>query len=260
MTAIRVDVVDRAAWITLDRPESLNGLTRDLLLELGQALDAIETDHAIRAVVITGAGRAFCVGADIDWLKRVFDPADREALHTFLDAVNVTLRRIETLPVPVIAAVNGLARAGGFELLLVCDLAIAADDARIGDVHSAFGMMPGGGSTHRLPRRIGPLRAAELIMTSRWLDGRQAAELGLVLKAVPGEELSTAVTALLADIVDKPRGVLGAIKAAMHDTIGLDPAAATAAERRTFLTYLDTVPDAREGFRAYVEDREPSWR
>lgn len=260
MTAVQVQVVDRAAWITLNRPESLNGLTLDLLNELGQACDAIEADGSIRAAVITGAGRAFCVGADIDWLKRVFDPVDRAALHTFLDAVNVTLRRLETLPVPVVAAINGVTRAGGLELVLACDLAIAADDARIGDVHSAFGMMPGGGSTHRLPRRVGPLRAAELIMTSRWLDGRQAAELGLVLDAVPGEQLRQAVAVLLADLVDKPRGVLAAIKAAMHDTVGLDPAAATAVERRTFLTYLDTVSDAREGFLAYVGGREPSWR
>jgi enoyl-CoA hydratase/carnithine racemase len=257
---LRLEVLDRTAWITLDRPDELNSLTLELLAELRGVCDRIEVDQEIRVAVITGAGRAFSVGADIHLLQRAFDPADRAALHTFVDAVNGTLLRLEALPVPVVAAVNGLARAGGFELLLACDLAIAADDARIGDVHSAFGMMPGGGSTHRLPRRIGPLRAAELIYTSRWLDGPTAARMGLVLRSVPTAELRGAVEALVADLVDKPRGVLGAIKQTMAVTAGLDPVAATAAERRAFLAYLDTVPDAREGFRAYMEDREPSWR
>lgn len=260
MTELRTEVRDRAIWITLDRPAALNSLTLQLLAELREVCDRIEADESIRAAVITGAGRAFSVGADLDLLRRAFDPDDRTALHTFVDAVNGTLLRIEALPVPVIAAVNGLTRAGGFELLLACDLAIAAEDARIGDVHSAFGMMPGGGSTHRLPRRVGPLRATELIMTSRWLDGRQAAALGLVLEAVPADDLTPAVERLLADLVDKPRGVLAAIKKAMDGAIGLHPSAATAVERRSFLAYLDTVPDAREGFLAYLEDRDPGWR
>lgn len=260
MSTVRTEVLDRALWITLDRPDALNGLTLELLADLRAVCDRIEADTSIRAAVITGSGRAFSVGADIELLKRAFDPDDRAALHGFVDAINGTLLRIESLPVPVVAAVNGLARAGGFELLLACDMAIAADSARIGDVHSSFGMMPGGGSTHRLPRLIGPMRATELIMTSRWLDGAEAAELGLVLRAVPRADLRDAVHQLLADLVDKPRGVLGAIKGAMAGAVGLEPVAASAVERRAFLAYLDTVPDAREGFRAYLEEREPSWR
>lgn len=258
--ALRTEVRDRALHVVLDRPDALNSLTLELLAELRGVCDRVEADQSIRAVTLTGSGRAFCVGADLDLLRRAFDPDDRAALHGFVDAVNGTLLRLESLPVPVVAAVNGLARAGGFELLLACDLAVASEDARIGDVHSSFGMMPGGGSTHRLPRRIGPMRAAELIMTSRWLDGRQAAEVGLVLEAVPAADLGAAVDRLLVDLVDKPRGVLGAIKGAIDGTVGMHPVRASAVERHDFLAYLDTVPDAREGFLAYLEDREPSWR
>ena len=260
MTSLRTELRDRALRVVLDRADALNGLTLELLEELRQVCDRVEADTSIRAVTITGSGRAFCVGADLDLLRRAFDSDDRASLHGFVDAVNGTLLRLEALPVPVVAAVNGITRAGGFELLLACDLAIASEDARIGDVHSSFGMMPGGGSTHRLPRRVGPMRATELIMTSRWLDGREAAALGLVLEAVPADDLDAAVDRLLADLVDKPRGVLGAIKGAMDGTVGLHPVQASAVERRAFLGYLDTVADAREGFVAYLEGREPDWR
>lgn len=243
---VDVQIADGVARLTLQRPDNLNALSLELLSGLRDACDRIELDDDVRVAVITGSGRAFCVGADQDLLRRAFDPDDRAALHVFLDAINGTLARIEALDVPVIAAVNGLTRAGGFELLLACDLAIAADEARIGDVHTAFGMMPGGGSTHRLTRRVGRMRATEIIMSSRWLDGAEAAALGLVLRSVPGDQLSAAVDELSAGLVDKSRAVLSAVKQTMVRVEDLPTAAATAAERAAFLHYLDTAPGARE--------------
>jgi enoyl-CoA hydratase/carnithine racemase len=219
--ALRFDVDGPVAWVTLDRPEVLNALDLRLLADLRGACDRVEATPDIRACVLTGAGRAFSVGADIALLRTAFDAGRRGALHGFLEAVNHTMARIEALPVPTVAAVNGLARAGGFELLLACDLAVAVADARLGDVHTAFGVMPGGGSTHRLPRRIGEQAAKELIWSSRWLSGSEAADIGLVLRAVPSD------------------------KSAMRRAAGRDSAAAAAIEAEEFVRYLDTAPGAR---------------
>ena len=248
---------DRIAYLTLNRPEALNGMTFEMMDEMNQALTDVQGDNGIKALVITGSGRAFSVGADITLLSGAFDNPGQ--MRHFLETINLLFFNIEALPVPVIAVVNGLARAGGFELVLSCDLAIAADDAKIGDNHTNFGVMPGGGGTQRAPRKIGSQRALELIYTAKWLTGKEAAEYGIVLRSAPTDKLGESVEELLADLREKSRDCLGFVKRAvvqgehlpLHDAINL--------EIEYFLEYLTTSPDMKEGFTAYKEKRKPAF-
>jgi 2-(1,2-epoxy-1,2-dihydrophenyl)acetyl-CoA isomerase/putative hydratase len=176
-----------------------------------------------------------------------------------LDRYNALLFRLEALPVPVVAAVNGTCRAGGFELMLASDLALAADEARIGDVHTPFGVMPGAGSTQRLPRLIGMQRAMELIFTGRWLGGREASGLGLVLRSVPRAELAAAVEELVDHFRSASRTCLAEVKAVMRDGAGRDIRTAVQLETERFMAYLERSRDATEGFSAFRERRPPRW-
>jgi enoyl-CoA hydratase/carnithine racemase len=256
-SAILFEKVDRIAHITLNRPKALNGITFEMMDEINQALMDIREDHRIKAAVITGAGRAFCVGADINVLEGgLHDPAQ---MRHFLESINQMFFNIEELPVPVIAGVNGLARAGGFELILACDLVIAAEEAQIGDNHTQFGVIPGGGATQRAQRKIGVQRAMELIFTSRWLTGREAVDYGIALRAVPLGKLSTSLEEILVSLRDKSRESLGFAKKAIIQGSHLSLEDGVNLEIRYFLEYLTTSPDAKEGFSAYQEKRTPAF-
>jgi enoyl-CoA hydratase/carnithine racemase len=248
---------NRAAYVTLNRPDALNGLSEELVEELAQVIDDVRSDELVRAVVITGIGRAFCVGADIGVLTRGFD--DYSFLESYLRRLNRVLLDLEALEVPVIAAVNGLARAGGLELILACDLVITSLDARIGDNHTQYGVMPGGGSTQRAPRKLGIQKAKELIYTARWLEGSEAVDYGIALRAVPGPELAAAVEELLDQLRNKPRACLAAVKHAIQTGEQLPIEDAINVEIETFMRYVRESPDAREGFRASLEKRTPAW-
>ena len=259
---------DRIAYITLNRPEALNGMTFEMMDEMNQALADVQDDHGIKALVITGSGRAFSVGADITLLSGAFDSPGQ--MRHFLETINQLFFNIEVLPVPVIAVVNGLAWAGGFELALSCDLAIAADDAgrrrhaaspaddaKIGDNHTNFGVMPGGGGTQRAPRKIGSQRALELIYTARWLTGKEAADYGIVLRSAPADKLDESLEELLADLREKSRDCLGFVKRAVVQGEHLPLNGAINLEIEYFLEYLRTSPDMKERFMAYKEKRKP---
>lgn len=252
--SVLAEAHDGALWVTICRPDVLNALNEEVLDGLEEGLDRVAGDPSCHALCVTGAGEAFSVGLDIDCLERGF--GDHAYFRHLLGRVNRVLDRIEDCPVPVVAAVNGLARAGGFELVLAADLAIAADEARIGDNHLNFGVMPGGGATQRAPRRLGLQRAKELIFTGRWLDGAEAAALGLVLDHVPRVELEAAVGSLVATIADKPRGVLAATKRAIREGAGLPLQSGTGLETSIFFEYLDSDPAAKDGFYRYLRRRD----
>lgn len=236
----------------------VNSLDEEALGGLANLLDRAEDDREMRALVLTGAGPTFCIGLDIDLLGRAF--GDHAYFRDVLTRYHALLRRIELLPVPVIASVNGTTRAGGFELLLACDLAVVADEARVADHHLHFGILPGGGATARLPRHVGRQRARELLLTARWLTGPEVVDYGLALRSVPGERLPQATAELLARLVDKPRGALTRLKRLLdaQDGSALEPAGRL--ELDHFLRFLDEDPLAADGYRAFVEKREPVWR
>ncbi len=151
------------------------------------------------------------------------------------------------------------ARAGGFEIALACDLLIIADEARIGDNHTHVGVMPGGGSTQRLPRRIGEQRAKELIWSARWLSGQEAAAIGLALRSVPLADLSVAIEAVLAKLRQRPRATIDVVKRTIHAARDLPLADGIELEIQTFVEYMGTLPYAREGYEASLASRSPSW-
>lgn len=257
MPAVLYDVADRVATCTLNRPSAMNGIDEEILAGLAEVVAKVRADDSVRTLVITGAGDAFCVGLDIDLLGRAF--GDSAYFRTVLERLKAILLDLEALPVPVIAAVNGLARAGGFEIALACDLVVVADEARIADHHMSFGIVPGGGATQRAPRKMGQQRARELIFTARWLRGPEAVEAGLALRSVPRAELDAAVEALTSQIRSRSRACLAATKAAMNEGAALPIGEAVDVEIAHFMEYLDGEPTSREGYQAYLEKREPVW-
>ena len=173
--------------------------------------------------------------------------------------MNDCLTQIESLPVPVIAVVQGFALAGGLELMIACDMAVVAEDARIGDQHVNFGLMPGGGSTQRLPRRVGMQRAMELLTTGRWLSGSEAVEWGLALRAVPAEDLDQELETLLGPLRTKSRAGLGWIKSVALRGQDLPLRDGIAMETMAFAQYVATSSHPSEGIQAFKEKRQPEF-
>jgi enoyl-CoA hydratase/carnithine racemase len=255
--SVEYEVRDRVGRITFDHPKALNSIDEDVLASLTALLPRVAEDPEVKALVFAGVGEVFSVGLDLGLLKRAF--ADTRYFADVLHRFKRILSGIEALPVPAIAAVNGLARAGGFELMLACDMVLIADEARVGDTHLAYGIMPGGGASQRLPRAIGRQRARELVLTGRWMTGSEAAAIGLALRSVPRAELPAAVEELVARFRGLSRACLGATKAVMHDGASLPLDEALDLEIARFIRYLDQEPTSREGFQASVELRDPVW-
>jgi enoyl-CoA hydratase len=174
---LEYEVDEQVALVTVSRPDALNALNDQLLMELSVAFELAEADLDVRALVLTGAGRAFVAGADIGNLQRLGDPfGGREASLAGQDLMN----SLAALPIPTIAAINGFALGGGLELALAADLRVASPKARLGLPEVTLGLLPGYGGTQRLPRLIGASRALDLIMTGRFVDADEALAMGLV--------------------------------------------------------------------------------
>jgi enoyl-CoA hydratase/carnithine racemase len=242
------------AWITLNRPDKLNALNRAVFGLLHEALDRLEASPTASVGVLTGAGRAFAAGADID------DYVDISVhdYRAFMDVGRATADRIASLRKPVIAAVRGFALGGGFELVLACDLVIAADNARLGLPETKLGLSPGGGGTQRLPRLVGRVRAMELLITGRFLTGEEALAWGLVNRVVPKDELLDAAAELAASVAAMAPGAVSVIKRIVRE--GADAPLPTALTLELDATArLITTPDGREGIRAFIEKRDPEF-
>ena len=256
-TNIKLEKENLVATIRLNRPDAMNALNPDLLEEFSAAVTDVEGDDGIKALVIRGEGRAFCAGADLTYFETAF--TDAAMLDVFLSRMNTLLFKLEALPIPVIAVVHGFALAGGLELMMACDMVIAAEDARIGDQHVNFGLMPGGGSTQRLPRRVGMQRAMELLTTGRWLNGSEAVEWGLALRAVPAEGLDDELERLLAPLRTKSRPGLGWIKSVTLRGQDLALRDGIALEGLAFAQYVFTSSHPAEGIQAFKEKRQPEF-
>ena len=256
-TNIKLEKEKGVATIRLDRPNALNAVNWDLLDELSDATANVAGDEEIKALVVRGEGRAFCAGADLTFFETAFRRPD--LLTQYLDRFNACLFGLEKLPIPVIAVVHGYALAGGLELMLACDMALAAEDARIGDQHANFGLMPGGGSTQRLPRKIGPQKAMELLTTGRWLSGTEAAAWGLVLRAVPADDLDRELEELVAPIRTKSRPGLGWIKSVTRRGDGLSLDDGVSLETMAFVQYVATSDHPSQGIQAFKEKRQPEF-
>src|SRR6516225_7991975 len=202
---VLVDKQDGVATVTLNRPEKLNALNRELRLAFCHTMQELRRDPKLRVVVITGAGRAFCVGLDLRELGTRAGGIRDEGDATFITV-------IDDMEVPVIAAVNGFAITGGFELALACDIVIAAEEAQFADTHARVGVMPGGGMSARLPRAVGIRKAKELSLTGNYLTAREAERLGLVNRVVPADQLMTAAGELARQIQGADQRVVRQMK------------------------------------------------
>ena len=201
---------DSVATLTLNRPDKLNALNPGVFVELRAHLDAIASDDSVTCIVLTGAGRAFCAGHDLDAIatgerapSRHFEPETVDAL--------------EAISKPTIARIHGHCYTGGLELALACDLLVASESARLGDTHGQWGLVPVWGMSVRLPERVGRSTAKELMFTSRRIGGREAAAMGLVDRCVADDDLDETVDALAAEIVANSAGTNRIVKALLTD-------------------------------------------
>ncbi len=250
---IRVEVQGAVGLIRLNRPQVHNALNGSLMAELGAALRRLESDDAIRAMVITGNDRAFAAGADIVELQaKSFSDVYLE------DFVTASWEEVTRCRKPVIAAVAGLALGGGCELAMMCDFIIAADNARFGQPEVKVGTLPGAGGTQRLTRAIGKAKAMDLCLTGRSLDAEEALRYGLVSRVVPLERLLDEAMTAAAQIAGHSAMAVRLNKEAVNRAYETTLAEGVHFERRLLHASFAT-EDRREGMQAFVEKRPPQW-
>jgi enoyl-CoA hydratase len=250
------ELTDGICRVTVNRPDKLNALDAIVIAELGDAVTRIETDRAVRGVLVTGAGnKAFVAGADIGELSAQ-SPMEGKARA---EAGQKVFRRLEQCGKPVVAAVNGFALGGGCELAMACHIRIASDTARFGQPEVKLGIAPGYGGTVRLPRLVGKGRALELLLTGRIIDADEALRIGLVNRVVPADRLLDESEALLRAILENGplaiRACLETVDAALD--IGVDQGLLIEANQ---FGLLSATADMKEGTRAFVEKRKAAFK
>lgn len=251
MKFIRVERRGHVALVTIDRPAALNALNSRLLSELSETFISIAKDDAVRAVVLTGEGKAFVAGADIAEMSgfsrsQAFEYARRGA---------AAFAAVEQLPQPVIAAVNGFALGGGLELALACDIRLASEKAKFGQPETGLGITPGFGGTARLPRTVGSSMAAELILSARTIDAAEALRIGLVSAVYPAETLLDEALALAEKIAANAPFAVRAAKRAIGQFLRRDVDEDIAGEAELFSACFET-DDRAQAMAAFLEKRK----
>ena len=250
---LRVEVDGPVAIVTLDRPEALNALTVPVKVALREALESIAGDRAVRAVILTGAGRAFCAGQDLAE-RELPDAAPLEV--EVRERYNPIIRALRSMPQPVIAAVNGVAAGAGASLAFACDLRIAAEGARFVLAFGKIGLVPDSGASWFLPRLVGAARAAELALVGDPVTAEDALRIGLVSRVVPGEALLGEARAMADQVAANAPGAAALTKRLLADAWTTDLDAALSAEAATQGTAGATA-DHAEGLAAFREKRPP---
>ena len=252
--SVALNTSSRVATVTLNRPDKLNSFTRAMHKELRAALDEVEA-AGIRALVLTGAGRGFCAGQDLADLD--FTPGAMTDLGGLIDEhFNPLIRRLQALPMPVIAAVNGTAAGAGANLALACDLVIAARSASFIQAFVKIGLVPDSGGTWLLPQRVGMARALGLAMTGDRLPAEKAESWGLIWQAVDDTDLQETATKLATQLAQQPTRAIAAIKRAMREGVTQTLDAQLDLER-DLQRELGGSHDYEEGVRAFMEKRAP---
>ena len=256
---IKLEIRGAVAVITLNRPESLNALTTEVAEEF-RATVAEASGSGSRAIILTGAGRAFCAGGDLREMKRI---AERDGkVEAFFDEplriLNECILLIRRTPLPFIAAVNGAASGGGCNLALACDLVLAAESARFNQAFIKIGLVPDCGGTFILPRLVGWKRAAELMMTGDVISASRAFEMGMINAVVADEQLSSSALAMAEKLANAPTAALARIKQLMELSATNDYASQLDLEREAQIQSGKT-KDFREGVAAFLEKRPPKF-
>ena len=248
---------DQFGLITLNRPERLNAFVGTMREEIYEALVECESDD-VRAVVITGAGKGFCSGADVKFLAQVRNTDDADSLDRVLASARKVVSKIRALPKPVIAAINGPTAGGGINLALACDVRVASDRASFGETFIRLGLHPDWGGTYFLPRLAGTAVACEMMMSGDVISAADAYRLGLVNQVVPHDELGVATGRMVRRFVRNSPRILAMVKQAIYRslTASFDEMLdyETAAQKSCF-----QLEDSSEGLNAFIEKREPKF-
>ena len=247
---------DGVATLTLNRPEKLNALNRKMAEELESAMAEIIKDRDVRALVITGAGRGFCSGADLGDMAQAAAPIEFRYATQRAHRLILSLTNLEK---PVIAKVNGVAVGIGCSLALSADLIIASEKAQFSLIFSRIGLIPDGGSLFHLPRLVGPAKAKELVFTAKMVDAKEAERIGLINKAVPADELDNEVNTLAKQLAEGPTIAFGMAKKIINKGLNMD--LSSELELEAFgQTIASTTEDAREGVTAFLEKRKAEFK
>lgn len=256
---IKITEADRIVTITLNRPEKLNAFAGHMRRDLGEALEEAGSDHSIRVVVITGAGRAFCAGGDVKFMAELIERKDAEEFSRLLGSARRVITAIRQMTKPVIASVNGPAAGAGFNLALACDLRIASTAARFSQSFAKVGLHPDWGGTYFLPRMVTANKACELFFLGDWIDAEEALRLGIVNRVVSPDELELATRELAERLRDAPPLALAAAKQAVYMSQTAELEEMLRYENEAQLRCFES-HDGYEGLRAFLEKRDPKFK
>jgi enoyl-CoA hydratase/carnithine racemase len=255
--SFRFEQAGTVATLRLDRPQAMNALTFDVYRELTDTFRALSDRADVRAVVLTGTGRAFCTGGDVREIIGALLGRDEKALLEFTTLTCDLIRAMRALPRPIVASLNGTVAGAGAALALASDLRIAADTARIAFLFVKVGLAGADmGAAHLLPRMVGLGRATELLMTGDFIEADEALRIGLYNRVVPADALAATTAALVDGLVRGPAAGLAATKAALESEVNMDLESALQAEAR-IQAELMRGADFREGFASFQERRPP---
>ncbi|MDO8494219.1 MAG: enoyl-CoA hydratase-related protein [Deltaproteobacteria bacterium] len=250
---ILVEREELIAVVRLNRPKALNALSPELMSQLTAALEELDRDTKIRAIVLTGSEKAFAAGADIK------EMASLSAAEMKKRDLIGTWDRVARIKKPIVAAVSGFCLGGGCELSMMCDIIIASDTAKFGQLEINLGIIPGAGGTQRLPKLIGKSKAMEWILSGKIYDAQEACQAGLVTRVVPVEQYLEEAKKLARTLAEKSPIALAAAKKAILQSFELPLAEGLQAERNLFYDLFDT-QDQKEGMAAFAEKRKPQFK
>lgn len=253
---VLLDIADGVARITLNRPDKLNAFAGAMRQEIADAIRTSAADDAVRVLVITGAGRAFCAGADIGYMQDLLARNDTDAFSQLVEAGREVVTVVRATSKPVIASLNGPAAGGGANLALACDLRIASDKASIGQTFNRIGLHPDWGGTFFLPRLVGTAKALELVFGADMIPADEALRIGLVNRVVPHADLAKETDALALRLAAKPPRALALAKKAIYASERHSLDEMLTAELRNQLACFQS-EDAKEGLAAFLEKRDP---
>ena len=243
--------------ITLNRPEAYNALNLDLMTGLAQALSLAASDNAIRAVVITGQGKAFCAGGDLKWISQQ-DEDPGKVLYRLAPQFHVSITEIRRMQKPVVAAINGIAAGGGFSLALACDFRVMGQSATLRQAYTSSGLCIDGGGSFALPRLVGLARAMEIMAFDRPISSTQALDWGLVTKVVPDQEVLSEALPMLETLAKTSLHSFAWSKKLMMDSFNTTLETQLERERQG-ISNCAAHPDGQEGIKAFVEKRKPAF-